>query len=322
MTELKNAGFYRDNTTLNLQAGSFDSALREAVRARGLTLDRLRSHLARRGISVGLSSLSDWQHGRSRPGSPKSLQAVNALEEILGLHRNTLIGLLAKAQPPDTWNRARSRSVVKRGLDESKSPFAELLRDFAGAPADDGLDIVTRHQIVKVDTQRRSAGVLTRSVVRAKRDGVDRYLVRFTGDPGCDLSRVSFSDMENCRLGRIRRHPTEPVLVAEMLFDEVLSAGETWVYQYRIADPSGGATCEEFGHGFVRPESQYILEIRFDPHVLPTDVHAYTRPTLNAPRRRTGTLSLNRHHGVHLVASDVCAGLIGIAWSWPDSPAR
>src|SRR5439155_6255757 len=40
-----------------LGTGPFDAALRAAVSRRGLTLDRLRSHLDRRGIPVGLSSL-------------------------------------------------------------------------------------------------------------------------------------------------------------------------------------------------------------------------------------------------------------------------
>jgi len=43
-----------------LYSGPFHEALRAAVRRRGLTLDRLRAHLARRGLIVGLSSLSDW----------------------------------------------------------------------------------------------------------------------------------------------------------------------------------------------------------------------------------------------------------------------
>src|SRR5256885_8599794 len=73
-----------------LYTGPFHTALRAAVRERGLTLDRLRAHLARRGIPVGLSSLSDWQHGRRRPRSAASLRAVRALEEILGIPPRSL----------------------------------------------------------------------------------------------------------------------------------------------------------------------------------------------------------------------------------------
>jgi hypothetical protein len=73
-----------------LHTGPFHVAFRVAVRDRGLPLDRLRSHLGQRGIPVGISSLSDWQLGRSRPG-PTSLPAVRALEEILGLPGDSLV---------------------------------------------------------------------------------------------------------------------------------------------------------------------------------------------------------------------------------------
>src|SRR2546423_11318741 len=77
-----------------LHTGPFHDALRAAVGSRGLTLDRLRAHLARRGIPIALSTLSDWQHGKRRPAAEDSLRAVRALEEVLGLHPATLVRLL------------------------------------------------------------------------------------------------------------------------------------------------------------------------------------------------------------------------------------
>ena len=68
-----------------LLTGPFHTALRAAIRERGLTLDRLRWHLAQRGIRIGLSTLSLWQHGHSRPERDSSLKAVRALEDVLGL---------------------------------------------------------------------------------------------------------------------------------------------------------------------------------------------------------------------------------------------
>jgi hypothetical protein len=316
MAHLRHEGLYSDETPLRLASTSFDTALREAVRERGLTLDRLRSHLARRGISIGLSSLSNWQHGRSRPGSPKSLQAVHALEEILGLRRAALVDLLAKGQPPETWNRIRSRSVNKRGLDESQSPFAELLQDFPHS-GDTELDVITRLQKVFVDEHRRASLIVGRTVVKARRDGIDRYLVRMTGDPNCDLDQIRFGSFDNCRLGRVKRHRIQPALVAELLFDQPLRAGGTWVFEHSIADPTGDP-CTDFGHGFVRDVDQYILQIRFDRATRPSGLHVYSRSNMAGPARRTADLSLNSHYGVHLVATNVCAGVIGIAWTWAD----
>jgi len=72
-----------------LTTGPFDAALRAAVRARGLTLDRLRAHLARRGVPVALSTLSNWQQGKHRPAIIGSIRTVEALEDILAVrHRS------------------------------------------------------------------------------------------------------------------------------------------------------------------------------------------------------------------------------------------
>jgi hypothetical protein len=156
-----------------------------------------------------------------------------------------------------------------------------------------------------------------RTVVRARRDGIDRFLVRVSGEPNSDMDRVRFGSFENCRLGRVKHHPSQPVMVAELLFDEPIAAGGTWVFEHALIDMTGDP-CTEFGHGFVRDEDQYVLEVRFDRSTHPTDLHVYSQSNMTGPARRTADLALNSHNGVHLVATGVCAGVIGIAWSWAD----
>src|SRR4051794_30388853 len=117
------------NANSLLYTGPFHAALRAGIRERGLTLERLRWHLARRGIPIGLSSLSQWQHGHTRPGRDNSLRAVEALEEILRLPPGSLTRLLAVEDFP-----ARPR---KEGLDESGGPLGELLDSLPGSRACD-----------------------------------------------------------------------------------------------------------------------------------------------------------------------------------------
>src|SRR5688572_3853543 len=83
-----------------LYTGPFHAALRSAIRERGLPLERLRAHLARRGVTVGLSSLSDWQTGNSRPAHPGSRRALRALEDVLELPPASLVRLLDNGTGP------------------------------------------------------------------------------------------------------------------------------------------------------------------------------------------------------------------------------
>lgn len=298
-----------------LHTGPFHAALRAAIRERGLTLDRLRSRLARRGIPIGLSSLSNWQHGLSRPERTTSIQAVEALEEILLLPDGALVRLLDARRYTDRSTGPSYGARRQEGLDEHAGPLAELLDGLPGSRLRD-VDVLCCQDKVVVDADRRSALVHSRTLVRARRDGVDRYVARYFGDPGCAIDEVVVRPGENCRLGLVRRHPRAPVLVAELLFGTVLAAGDTWVFDDVLVDESP-SVCVEHGHGFRHAVEQYLLEVRFHPDALPLDCHAYARPSLHDEPRRMASLALSTHHAVHLVARDVTAGVLGIGWSWP-----
>lgn len=53
-----------------LRGGPFHVALRAAIAARGLPLQRVQHHLSRHGVKVGVTSLSYWQQGARRPQRP------------------------------------------------------------------------------------------------------------------------------------------------------------------------------------------------------------------------------------------------------------
>jgi hypothetical protein len=289
-----------------LETGPFHAALRAAIRRRNLTLERLRCHLLRQGVSVAASSLSDWQHGHARPGPATSLRVIRALEQVLQVPGESLVRLLAM----------RGSETEAGGLDEQDGPLGELLEQLPGAHELD-LDVVTRQDKVLVDAERRATSVRIRQLVLARRDGADRQVLRFFGDPGCDLGQVRLHSLENCRVGRVLRHSTAPVLVAELLFNEVLRAGDTWVIEYMIYDPTG-ERCEEYAHGVRRTEEHFLLEVRFDPAMLPVDCHSYVQTGLYESRLRMADLVLNNYTAVHLAVSGGTAGVVGIAWSWPS----
>ncbi|WP_113694645.1 transcriptional regulator [Amycolatopsis albispora] len=77
-----------------LETGPFAAALRAAIRARGLGLERIRYRLRDRGVPVSLATLSYWQSGRCRPERPESLAALTELEDVLDVPPGSLTRLL------------------------------------------------------------------------------------------------------------------------------------------------------------------------------------------------------------------------------------
>jgi hypothetical protein len=286
--------------------GPFHLVLRNAIRERGLPLDRLRSRLAERGIDVGLASLSDWQHGRAWPRRPKSLQAIAALEEILGLPEQTLTSLLRSHRPPPFRPR--------QGVDEYTGPMAELLDALPGARAW-RLEVLTSEQVVHVGPDRSPSRLCGRSVARARRDGVDRTVVRYYGGPGCEIDRVEVVPRRNCTLGRVLRHHDGRVLAAELLFGQPLQSGDTWVWETELHDPAAART--DCAHAFRRPEGTCLMEVRFHQEALPRRVFEYFRADLHVEQHVLTELPLNVHNAVHVTTTGMTSGVVGINWEWP-----
>ncbi|MEU7791778.1 hypothetical protein [Amycolatopsis sp. NPDC049159] len=130
---------------------SFAGALDAAISDAGLTLDRLREHLAARGVPVSRSALAYWRHGRSRPGRETSVRAVVELEQVLGLAPGALTALLGPAErrlPPLPRTPLRER----RRLWPSVRPVSLELKP----PPEDQLRLWSVHDRLVVDERRAS----------------------------------------------------------------------------------------------------------------------------------------------------------------------
>ena len=123
-----------------LRGGPFHVALRAAIAARGLPLQRVQHHLSRYGVKVGVTSLSYWQQGARRPQRPESLRAVRALEEILQLPDESLIRLLARSEEPSGPGRDAGRSyrslVEASGVLEHYANLEAACREVGRDPAE------------------------------------------------------------------------------------------------------------------------------------------------------------------------------------------
>ncbi|MBO0510203.1 hypothetical protein, partial [Streptomyces beijiangensis] len=243
-----------------LHTGPFHLALRAAIAVRGLPLQRVQNRLASRGIKVGVTSLSYWQQGARRPQRPESLRAVRALEDVLELPGESLLRLLGAESARAEVERPATRSY--RSLVESSGAVERLLGELE-LPADGGLHTVGHHERVRIGAGRELRGRDSEHVVRAHRDGIDRYLAIHRGDPGCDPAGVVVRAGENCRTGRVRWERESGVVVAELLFDARLRAGDTYLFGYGFEDGTGGVS-GEYVRGFSFGGGQYVLQVRFD----------------------------------------------------------
>ncbi|GGQ40641.1 hypothetical protein ACFFKE_04605 [Streptomyces mutabilis] len=297
-----------------LRGGPFHVALRAAIAARGLPLQRVQHHLSRYGVKVGVTSLSYWQQGARRPQRPESLRAVRALEEILKLPEESLIRLLAEAEEHPTDQRPAARSY--RARVEASGVLERLLAELDHPSSDGGMHTIAHHERIRIGARRELTGRESHHIVRAHRDDVDRFVAVHHGDPGCAPARMAVHALENCRTGRVRTHHDTGVLVTELLFDTRLRAGDTYLFRYGVEDGTAGES-REYVRGFGGAGGQYALQVRFDAAALPVRCHRFTQHSPAAPRGGRQELVLSgRHHSVHLVEPRVRSGMLGIGWDW------
>ncbi|MDH6709284.1 hypothetical protein P3T27_006030 [Kitasatospora sp. MAA19] len=297
-----------------LRNGPFDVALRTAIEARGLPLERLRSRLAESGLRIAVTTLSYWQRGLRRPERPESLRVVAALEEILGLPPRSLTVLLG---PP------RPRGAAARAPRPPR-PYPQIVRtpgDLDGllaaldSPAAGKLQVVTEYATVTVGPHHELAALSSMLAIRARQDGVDRALVIYDCDEGVDQDAVEILAGDSCRLGRVRRDPEARVVLAELLFDRSLHCSETQVFSFEVR-PHSDAECCRYRAAFRFPADHYVLRVRFDPAELPVQCQWFTARDSDGPADGTADLTLDSHHLAHVVAAALGPGAAGIRWAW------
>ncbi|MEV6828256.1 XRE family transcriptional regulator [Amycolatopsis sp. NPDC051102] len=284
-------------------AGVLDAAISDA----GLTLDRVREHLAARGVKVSRSALAYWRTGRSKPEREASLRAVFELEQVLGLPPGRLTGLLG-ADLRRLPRERRAPLLERRRLWPSARPVAlDLL-----PPPEDQVRFWSVHDELVVDA-RQERLLRVRLVAEAAVAGVTRMLTYYQTE---DLSRGSPRMVAGqcCRLGRVRADAAGGLLVGELVFDRVLAAGDVVVVEYELLFPDG-LPVHGYHRRLTRPTPLYTCQVRFGPHA-PAAVHRFAQRDLAAPRRQVERLPLSPGHAVTLAARDARAGIVGTSWTW------
>jgi len=276
----------------------FDVALRRAVDARRLSLDRIAKRLRVAATPVSTATLSNWQRGKSTPKSSASWRAVAQLETVLELPAGALVASL-------TPYAGVSRQVPTRKGSNARS--MEQLRASFGTASDDL--VIVRHDEYAVVGPRELRREV-RMTARAERTGVDRTVVIL--HPDVD-THVDFNAGSACRLGAIRRRDQSGLVAAELIFGASLIRGEFYPVSYWTSSPLTEAT------GYVVKLVQsglasYSLTVEFDATAAPPYVYQVWRATADTPHKRLADLRLVGGRYAHIWLHNPPPGTHGIRW--------
>lgn len=301
-----------------LRSGEFHQALRLAIGYRGLSLARLRAHLALRGVQIGQSTLSYWQRGLRQPEVPKALPAVRALESVLQLPVDSLVVLIGPRlvrrghhQPAASFHDLRSG--------EMGSIVEELLAELGAYPSSNhynaDLELLSVHDTITFDAEHRQVSAHTRLVTRARRHGPDRYLSVYNGDPGCRIDDVELITFEGCRPGRMRRNADADTMATELLFDRKLAEGDIHVFCFEVRDDSGSMS-----PGYYRMLRDqcggYLVQLLFDRSALPARCTRQLRARDDAVPVVAEELPCDMGGVTSAFFRDAGPGLAGVAVEW------
>jgi hypothetical protein len=296
-----------------VRTGPFSAVLHLAIEASGLRLEEIQERLAEQGISVSLTTLSYWRRGRSRPERPDSLRAVRLLEEILVLPAESLTSQLGPRRPRGRWLSHPPGFLDLDRLFEDSTSVEKMLGELDNRMNQE-LTRISLHDIYVVGAERQEISLTTRQVLRANVDRVSRAVGVFRTDD-LDRPQMRIKANRNCRPGRIRSDLEGGLIAAEIIFDRVLSAGETAVIEYEYSSASV-QPADTYHRAFAGPVGEFVLQVQFDPSAVPARCYRFERRSIAAPDQGVREVWIGNTHGAHLVAIEVPPGIVGMRWEW------
>ncbi|QFG25514.1 helix-turn-helix domain-containing protein [Actinomadura sp. WMMB 499] len=309
----------------------FAGALRQAIQASGLTLERVRHRLERSGLTVSVATLSYWQRGRSRP---RSRAVVETLEDVLGVEPGTLTDLLDEPAPvagavatPAAGRGALAAGpspaapASARGLWPDPAGYAELVGQLDRS-GDHRLERLSVHDVYRLDEAGRTWTLSVRAVLRAAGDDIDRVVCVHRTSPavhGADggSGASGLAAARYCRPGRIRAGGG--LVAFELVFDRVLAAGDTAVVEYDLGPvtiPEGAGPPGGYDRRFPHPVQHYVAVVQFDGERLPARCYGFSAEAADGPRHRLGELWVGTSGSANLAVANVRRGIVGLEWEW------
>ncbi|SES48688.1 hypothetical protein SAMN04487818_12120 [Actinokineospora terrae] len=292
-----------------LRAGPFDRALDLAIRRRGLSLEAVQRRVALRGATVSQATLSYWRRGGRRPDGDRSLRAVRALEDSLGLPRTALERLISPT-------RHRVAEDTAAGLASALDLTTAAIESCDGIDlaGNTRLALMSLHQHVHIGADRTEQRVRTEVVATARVNGVDRWVCFFHPQDG-DGHHPTLRTTECCSPARVRTDPESELLAVELRFDYPLRAGDTYVYAYEIGYDGPPPPTDYAQYGLRTPARQLLIQVSFDRDQPPVRCYRYYKSPSGLSSNDT-ELPLGPSMTTHIAVPDAPPGVHGIRWEW------
>lgn len=294
----------------------FATVLSEAIKARGLSLERIRHRLEAAGVKISVATLSYWQNGRSLPSRTQSQLALAALESVLELEPGTLTSLAPVAQ-------TRRRPRQAQAMVELPSSVEDALEQAELATG--RLRTVTATVTLTVAADRTYSSEVIRKVVQCVEPGTSCFPLVVDDDGLATGGAVQeVQALANCTVGRRFRVPGDSLIITEMLLPRPLRQGELLMLEYLTAfAPGRQATDSARSLGLAAQRMNVlVLEAHFCERDLPSRVVAFSVPPGEDPGEQTdldrpGAVELSLLGGVaQSVHLDVSPGLYFLRWEW------
>lgn len=289
-------------------AEDFAAALRSAITARGLALERIRYRLSQRGYDLSVATLSYWQSGRSRPERATSLAALGTLEEILQVPR----GSLAAKLPTTRQREQRQMGSLPAGhadfVDDAR--IIDQLSEQLGLSWTEGLRRVSAQDLVEIGADRTIVSHVVHELIQATEEGLDRIAVGFVEEDRAVCPYVTA--LRNCRVGRAIEAPQESAYVGELLLERPLRQGESILVEYQVSFIGQRSPATWWARGCLEGQRQVHLQITFDRGAIP--VAAEEVAIIDGVEQATPIIIA----GTTLAAlwMDVGPGAFGLRWTW------
>jgi len=247
------------------ESQGFADAFTEALEARGVGLTWLRDRLTQRGHTVSLGALSYWRSGQREPSRRVSLEAVDVIEDVLGVRPSTLSGHL----------RGRGRS--------GPTPFDELVglaRQVGhdrGLVGEDEVDRIAFDLVVDVDHEGRVTQVRVSQIFVAAVEGA-ASVTMFVA-PGVSADGGAFGEPDEgdtlmravfgCTVDGIV-HVVDGISAATLRFDRPLALGESVATEVVMVPLTDEAAFDaQWGAVAEQRLEHCAVWVRFHPDRLP-----------------------------------------------------